>query len=104
MEALITPLNPKQLAHLRSLAHPLRPFLRVGKEGLREGTERVIREALRTRELLKVKVLEASPQSAREIAAALSERLVDVYLVQVLGRTFVLYRPNSEGAGIVLPD
>ncbi len=58
-------MTPKQLAHLRSLAHPLKPYLRVGKEGLTDSFERVVRETLATRELLKLKALEASPQSAR---------------------------------------
>jgi RNA-binding protein len=96
-------LTPKQLAHLRSLAHPLKPFLRVGKDGLTEGAERAFREALATRELLKAKVLEASPQTAREIGMALAERLEGAHLVQVVGRTFVLYRPRPEEPRIALP-
>jgi RNA-binding protein len=100
----ISTLTPKQLAHLRSLAHPLKPFLRVGKEGLTESAERAFRDALATRELLKAKVLEASPQSAREIGAALAERLEGAQLVQVVGRTFVLYRPHPQSPKIALPD
>jgi RNA-binding protein len=102
-EAVISTLTTKQLAHLRSLAHPLKPFLRVGKEGLTESFARVVREALAARELLKVKVLEAAPQTAREIGIALAERLEGAHLVQVVGRTFVLYRPHSEKPQIVLP-
>jgi RNA-binding protein YhbY len=48
-------------------------------------------------------VLEASPQGARAVGAALAERLEGVHLVQVVGRTFVLYRPNPEAPQIVLP-
>jgi RNA-binding protein YhbY len=49
-------------------------------------------------------VLEASPQSAREIGAALAERLEGVHLVQVVGRSFVLYRPRPDEPRIALPD
>jgi RNA-binding protein len=102
-EAAIGTLTSRQLAHLRLLAHPLKPFLRIGKEGLTESAERSVREALGARELLKVKVLEAAPQSAREVGAALAGRLADAHLVQVVGRTFVLYRPRPDNPVIVLP-
>jgi RNA-binding protein YhbY len=46
-------LTSKQLAYLRSLAHPLEPFLRIGKEGL-SAAERGVAAALASRELLKV--------------------------------------------------
>ena len=96
-------LTSKQLAYLRALAHPLEPFLRIGKEGLSAAAERGVAAALASRELLKVKVLKAAPQSAREVAASLVERLPDVHLVGVVGRTLVLYRPHPEQPSINLP-
>jgi RNA-binding protein len=102
--AAIGTLTTKQLVRLRALAHPLKPFLRIGKEGLSASAERAVQQALAERELLKVKVLEAAPESARDIAAALAERLEGAHLVQVVGRTFVLYRPRPDGSGTALPD
>lgn len=99
MEALTT----KQRSHLRSLAHPLKPLLHVGKEGVTEAALRTIKDAFNTRELLKIKVLESSPQSARESGELMAERLEGVRLVQVIGRTVVLYRPNAEKPEIKLP-
>ena len=92
----ISTLTPKQLAHLRARAHFLEPRVRIGKEGLTEAAERVIREALRAHELVKIKVLEAAPQKAREVGAALAGRLAGAHLVQVVGRTCVLYRPRAD--------
>jgi RNA-binding protein len=63
----------------------------------------MIRDALGTRELLKLKVLEAAPGTAREVGAALAERLGDVHLVQVVGRTLVLYRRHPDNPVIALP-
>lgn len=60
-------------------------------------------EAFNTRELLKIKVLEASPQSAKAIGEDLGWRLDGVELVQVIGRTIVLYRPHPERPEIRLP-
>ena len=47
-------LTSKQRAHLRSLAHHLKPLLHLGKEGLTESTYGAVESAFNTRELLKV--------------------------------------------------
>ena len=96
-------LNPKQRAYLKSLAHPLKPILHIGKEGVSETALRSIEEAFNTRELLKVKVLEGAPARARESAEMLVGGLAGVHLVQVIGRTVVLYRPHLEKPQIQLP-
>ncbi len=96
------PLTSKQRAHLKSLAHPLKPLLHIGKEGVTGTVVGSVREAFNTRELLKVKVLEAAPQGAREIGEDLAGRLDGVELVQVIGRTVVLYRRHPEKPEIVL--
>ncbi len=62
-----------------------------------------VREAFNTRELLKVKVLEAAPQSAREIGEELARELEGVELVQVIGRTLVLYHRHPAKPEIMLP-
>lgn len=56
-----------------------------------------------TRELLKVKVLESAPQSARETGDALAERVEGAQVAQTIGRTVVLYRRHPEKPGIRLP-
>lgn len=96
-------LSPKQRAHLRSLAHPLKPVFRVGKEGLTSATVHAVEEAFNTRELLKVKVAEASPQDVREAGAALAEQIPGAHLVQTIGRTAVLFRQHPEKPEIRLP-
>lgn len=101
-EATIS-ITPRQRAHLKSLAHPLRPILHIGKEGVTGTTLTGVGEALNTRELLKIKVLESSPQSAAEIGADLESRIDGVELVQVIGRTIVLYRRHPERPEIQLP-
>lgn len=103
MEAAIQPLTSKQRAHLKSLAHPLKPILQIGHEGVSDAVVHTVQDAFNTRELLKVKVLEAAPRSARETGADLADRLDGAHLVQVIGRTVVLYRPHPEKPEIVLP-
>ncbi|HEU0054752.1 MAG TPA: ribosome assembly RNA-binding protein YhbY [Longimicrobium sp.] len=96
-------LTPKQRAHLKSLAHHLKPVVYVGKEGITEQTVTSVEEALRNRELIKIKVLEAAPQHVREAGAELAERVADSDLVQTIGRIAVLYRPHPEKPEIELP-
>ena len=96
-------LTPKQRALLRGLAHELKPLLHVGKEGLTDETAKAAEEMLRTRELLKVRVLETAPASARDVAAALAGRIAGAHVVQVVGRTAVLYRPHPDAPAIRLP-
>jgi RNA-binding protein len=96
-------LTARQRAHLKSLAHPLKPILQIGREGLTDAVSASVADALHTRELLKVRVLEAAPASAREVGAALAAAIEHAHLVQVIGRTVVLYRPHPDRPQIQLP-
>lgn len=96
-------LTPKQRAHLRSLAHHLKPVLHVGKEGLTDASFRALEDAFAHRELLKVKVQEAAPLTAREAGELFAERVPGAQHVQTIGRTVVLFRPHPESPEILLP-
>ena len=96
-------LSSKQRSHLRSLAHHLKPVLFVGKEGITDAAVRGLEEALNTRELLKVKVLEASPMDVREASEELAGRVDNAVVVQTIGRVAVIYRPDPEKPEIELP-
>lgn len=90
------PLSSKARARLRAQAHALKPLLHIGKEGVSDAAVAAAREAFHTRELLKVRVLDAAPEAPRETASALAARIEDVVVVQVVGRTVTLYRPQRE--------
>ena len=95
-------LTSKQRAQLRSLAHPLKAIVHVGKEGVTDQLVQSVHEALANRELIKVKVLEGAPVDVREGADELAERVEGSHVVQVIGRTFVMYRRHPENPEIVL--
>ena len=78
-------------------------MLQIGKEGVTPEAAQSLEDAFRTRELLKVKVLEAAPEDADETGAALADLVTDAHLVQVIGRTIVLYRRHPEQPEIRLP-
>lgn len=99
----MTTLTSKQRAHLRALAHPLKPIVQVGNEGVSPALLKTVEEAFNTRELLKVKVLEGAPEDPRETADLIVAALEGVHVAQTIGRTVVLYRPDPEEPEIVLP-
>lgn len=103
MEDPIDRLTSKQRAHLRSLAHPLKPVLQIGTDGVTDAVVRSVEEALNTRELLKIKVLETAPVGAAAAAGALADRVGGAHVPQVIGRTIVLYRPFPDEPEIDLP-
>ena len=59
-------------------------------------------DALTARELIKGKVLETAPFTSREAAEQVAGAVL-AEVVQVIGRTFVLYRRNPKEPKIELP-
>ena len=92
----------KQKSYLRALAHPLKPVVNLGKQGLSQETRREIEVQLLERELIKLKVLDNCPLTKKECAEELS-RAKGLEVVQVIGKTLVLYRPRSDEPEIELP-
>lgn len=96
-------LTTKQRAHLRSLAHSLKPVLQIGKDGASAAAIDAVRDAFNARELLKVKVLDSAPEDTAATGRRIAAGIDEVELVQVIGRTVVLYRPDPDDPEIALP-
>lgn len=94
-------LTSKQRAQLRGLANSIDTILQIGKTGVGEQLIKQVDDALEARELIKVRVLETSPQSVREAADEVAQA-VSADVVQVIGSRFVLYRESKEHKTIVL--
>lgn len=92
----VSELTSKQRAHLRGLAHALKPTLHVGKEGVTDAALRALRQTFEAHELIKVRVLEAAPEDARTTAHALAAGVDGAVVIQTMGRTATLYRPEPE--------
>jgi len=92
----IDSLTPGHRAELRSAAHSLKPIFQIGKEGVTDRAVEAVREAFNSREILKVKVLDSAPADARTAAETLASSIEGAHLVQVIGRTVVLFRPMPE--------
>lgn len=88
-------LTSKQRAQLRALANGIDPIVIVGKDGLGDNLIAQLNDALEARELVKGRVLETSPLTAREACEQLS-KLTRSEPVQVIGSKFVLYRQSHR--------
>lgn len=95
-------LTGKQKRYLRSLAHHLQPIFQVGKGGTNEQIIRHIDDAIETRELIKLSVLNNCIEDPKQIGQELAEGSGSE-LVQVIGRTIVLYKESRENKQIELP-
>ena len=69
--------------------------MQIGKDGITDAVIETADGVLRTRELIKVKVLENSMLTPREACDALAEA-TGAEGVQVIGTKFVLYRVNPK--------
>ncbi len=88
-------ITTKQRAQLRGMANRITTILQIGKGGVTEATVTDARQAIAARELIKGRVLETSPHTARE-AAQLLAREIGADVVQVIGTRFVLYKPARK--------
>ena len=94
-------LSNKQKQFLKGLAHPLKPVVQLGGNGLTEGVVAEIDNALSHHELIKVKV----PTDDREEKALIMDAIVretNSVKLQVIGHTLIIYR-QSEDCKIQLP-
>lgn len=100
---MTAPLRGKDKRFLRSLGVNEQPILHIGKEGITPPVVAQAKDALKARELIKGRVLEAAPAgaeaAAQELAAATGAELV-----QVVGRNFLLFRRNRKEPQIILPE
>ena len=95
-------ITSKQRAYLRGLSNTIQPTTHVGKEGITERVIDSIEETLSTRELIKIKLLDNSGLTAKEVGNAVAENL-KAECVQCIGSKIVLYRAFRKDPQIILP-
>lgn len=85
----------KQKRFLRGLGHHLKPVVMVGKDEVNQTVINATEEALELHELIKIKLQEGCLSDRKSVAAQLSEQTGSA-VAQILGHTFLLYRPAKE--------
>lgn len=86
---------------LKSMAHHLKPIFQIGKGGINDEMIIGISDALEHRELIKVSILQNCDVDKKELAFDL-QRLTDSEVIQIIGRTIVLYRESRDHKKIIL--
>lgn len=90
-----TPLTKKQIKHLRGLGHKLNPLVLIGKEGINDNLLQAVDTELHNHELIKVKIGTNSSVDKKKAAEIIPESTRSE-LVQLIGKTLMLYRANPE--------
>lgn len=88
-------MTSKQRATLRGIASTYETIFQIGKGGVTDVLCNEIGEALRKRELIKLRVLDNSGYTAREAAEEIAEA-TGAEVVQVIGTKFVLFKRNPK--------
>lgn len=90
-------MTSKQRSYLKGLAMTIDPIFQLGKSSLTPENTKAIAEALDSRELVKVNVLQNCSDDPKDIAQILSERTRS-QVVQVIGKKIVLYKEAKDEA------
>ena len=85
----------KQRSNLRSLAQTIEPIGQVGKGGISDNMIESFSQALESRELIKITVLNNSEEEASWVANDLAEAL-NAEVVCTIGHKVVLYRKSNK--------
>ncbi len=80
----------------------LEPVVPIGKEGVTPSVVASAKEAIKKRELIKVRVNQNALMTPEEAITMLAER-VDANLVQLIGRNGLLFKRNFDAPKINLP-
>ncbi len=95
IDAMSTQITTSQRAFLRSVGRNCKPDANIGKAGMTDSALAHIKSILSRRELVKLQLLESAAKDRKQAAQDLATAL-DAVLVDVVGRSVVLYRPNTE--------
>ena len=88
-------LSGKEKRQFRAQANQIKASVYIGKDGITDQVCEFIYQALGNKELVKVKILESQAEEFKPIVEKLSG-LKDIEVVQVIGRTVLLYRPLPD--------
>lgn len=88
-------LTPDQRRALRAQAHPLKPVVMIAQNGLTAAVLKEIELALKSHELIKIRVFDAEREQ-RDAWLNEACEATGAAPIQRIGNILVLYRPNPE--------
>ncbi len=88
-------ITSKQRAALRAQSNGMETIFQIGKGGVSDTLIKQVNDALKAREMIKLRVLENAPVFAREAAQQLAQEC-GAEIVQVIGSRFILFKRNLQ--------
>ena len=88
-------LTGKQKSYLRGLGHHLVPIAMIGQNGLTKEVLASINAVLTAHELVKIKIQNTAAIDRHEAAESVAGQ-TGAHLVQVIGRSILLYKANKD--------
>lgn len=88
-------LTNKEKSYLRGLAQTKRALFQIGKDGITPNMIRTVSDSLEAHELVKIALLKTYADDVRQAALDMSGA-TSSEIVQIIGRTFVLYRRSKK--------
>ena len=95
-------LTSKQKQYLKALSYKKPAVLQIGKEANTESVLKSAEDALLAREFIKVKINQNSDEDIKETASYIADKL-QCDVVQVIGRTCVLFKQKEKKSHYELP-
>ena len=95
-------LSGKQRRYLRGQGNSIKPTVYIGKDGISDALLNSLGEAFNNRELVKVRIEKSCELERKEAGRRLAQAAA-AHIVQVLGNTLLLYRPDLDKPEIKLP-
>lgn len=88
-------INAKERAKLKSLSHDFKPVINIGKNSITDEVIRAIDEALSSRELIKIKILNNNLDDQDEILENILTSL-NADFINHLGSIITIYRKSDD--------
>lgn len=94
-------LTPKNKAYLKGLANHLKAQINLGKGEIDEGVITSVNNSLEAHELIKIKILQNSNELCEDLASQIAKKTKSE-VVDIIGRTIILYRESKKNHKIIL--
>ncbi len=95
-------LTGKQKRYLRSLGNKVKATVFIGQNGITDSVVRSVADSFNTSELVKIRLQEGFLEDRKTAGVELAQQ-VDAHLVQILGKTILVYKEDDENPSIEIP-
>ena len=95
-------MTSKERAYLRGLANNIDAIFQIGKSGVSDVLLEQLNNAIESREIIKISVLETAPGNVKDLANEVANGTNSI-VVQTVGNKITLFRQKKKDSKIVFP-